>query len=87
MTQILENLPSGWQAHGRHRLPTTLIGGAIRRAAGVHHVITNANPSTTAALIAQIATATANEAADARLSPRIGNTPERFGAHRGFSGP
>lgn len=81
MTSIEYLIPAGWGAHGRHRLPPTMIGGALRRAAGVHYLQTTSSPATTAALIAQIAVSAAAGAADARLSPRRGDS-----APRGVSG-
>jgi hypothetical protein len=70
MTQNIETLPADWQAHGRHRVPANLIGSGVRRAAGVHYLVTTASPTTTAATIAQIAIATASGGADVRLPPR-----------------
>lgn len=72
MTAIENPIPAGWAAHGRHRAPATMVGGAIRRAAGVHYVVTTASPATSGALVAQIAVATASGGADTRLPPSRG---------------
>ena len=83
---LTENpMPNGRRAHGRHRLPPTIIGGAIRRAAGVHYITTTASLATTAATIAQIAVSVASGGADARLPPRRGYRPQaRFAASSGL---
>lgn len=84
MTYIEYLIPAGWAAHGRHRAPATLVGSAIRRAAGVHYLQTTANPATTAALVAAIAVSASAGAAGARLTPRRGDSTPR--AVSGFLG-